>query len=308
VRAAAAATLRQLPRVALRVPRKFRRRAIVLLLLALALLALYRFWFRDSSFVRVQHVTVTGLTTKDAPRIRLALTSAARDMSTMDVNQAVLDSAVSSFPVVKAVVAQASFPHTLKVRVIEERPAAVLDVGGQHLLVAPDGSVLRGVATGHPLALIRSRGSVPQDTLTDRVPLSALHVAGAAPAELAGRITTITHGKKGILVHLREGPLLIFGDDQRPLAKWSAAAAVLADPSSKGATYVDLRLPGRPIAGGLASETIAPLSSTGTDTSAQSNATSGGRGPNSQLPTPNSQLHLQPSTLRWTVRLVSRSA
>jgi cell division protein FtsQ len=272
---AAAATLRQLPRVALRIPRRFRRRALALLLLAGLLLAGYRLWFRDSSFVRVQHVSVSGLTTKDAVRIRLALTAAARDMSTLDFDPAALNGAVAGFPVVKAVEAQASFPHTLKIRVIEQQPAAVLDVAGQRLLLAPDGSVLRGVTTGHPLAVIRSQGAVPQDTLTDRAPLSALRVAAAVPPDLAGRITTITHGKQGILVHLRDGPLLIFGGDRRPLAKWAAAAAVLADSSSRGASYVDVRLPGRPIAGGLASETLAPLSTTGSDTSGQSNSTLG---------------------------------
>lgn len=279
MRAAAAATLRRLPRVSLSVPPKFRRRAIALLLLALALMALYRFWFRDSSFVRVENVTVSGLTTKDAPRIRLALSSAARDMSTMDVNEGELNRVVSSFPVVKEVVAQSSFPHTLKIHVIEETPAAVLDVGGERLLLAPDGSVLRDVTTGHPLALIKSRGAVPQDMLTDRVALGALHVAGAVPAELAGRVTSITHGKKGILVHLRDGPLLIFGNDSRPVAKWASVVAVLADPSSRGATYVDVRLPGRPIGGGLASDTLIPLNSTGTDSAdsaAQNPQPSGG--------------------------------
>jgi cell division protein FtsQ len=273
---AAAATLRQLPRVALRVPRRFRRRGLAVLLLAVLLLAGYRLWFRDSSFVRVQHVSVSGLTTKDAARIRLALTAAARGMSTLDFDPAALNGAVAGFPVVKTVVAQPSFPHTLKIRVIEEQPAAVLDVAGQRLLLAPDGSVLRGVTTGHPLAVIRSQGAVPQDTLTDRVPLSALRVAAAVPADLAGRITTITHGKHGILVHLRNGPLLIFGDDSRPRAKWAAVAAVLADSSSRGASYVDVRLPGRPIAGGLASETLAPLSTTGSDTSTQSTTTTTG--------------------------------
>jgi hypothetical protein len=123
------------------------------------------------------------------------------------------------------------------------------------------------------------------------VALSSLHVAAAAPAALAGRITTITHDKEGVVVHMRNGPRLIFGNDSRSIAKWAAVSAVLADPSSKGATYVDVRLPGRPVAGGLAAETLAPLSSTGQDTSGQSNATGG----NSQLQTPNSA-NPQPST------------
>ena len=300
MRAAAASTLRRLPRIGVALPPKVRRRLVIALLLAMALMALYRLWFRDSSFVAVQHVTVSGLTTKDAPRIRTALTAAAHDMSTLNVKQAALGGAVSGFPIVRTVVARASFPHTLEIHVIEQQPVAVLEVGGERLLLAPDGSVLRDVATGHPLAVIRTNGSVPQDKLTEHAPLAALHVAAAAPAALADRITSIGHDKLGIEVHLRNGPRIVFGDDSRPLAKWAAATAVLADPSSKGASYVDVRLPGRPVAGGLAAETLAPLSSTGNDTSAQSNTqpdalgTTGATGaatqtPNPQLPTANSQ-------------------
>lgn len=303
MRAAAAATLRRLPRLSFSVPPKLRRRLLVALVLAAALFAIYRFWFRDSSFVSVQHVSVTGLTTKDAPRIRLALTSAARDMSTLSMNQAALTSAVAGFPIVKAVVAQPSFPHSLKIHVIEEEPVAVLAVGGERLLLAPDGTVLRDAATGHPLAVIRSSGSVPQDQLTERVALTSLHVAAAAPLDLAGRISTIGHDREGIVVHLRSGPRLIFGDDTRPQAKWAAAAAVLADASSKGATYVDVRLPGRPVAGGLDAQTLAPLSSIGNDVSAPSNATgtTGTTGPTAasptpDTPTPGTQPNPQPST------------
>jgi cell division protein FtsQ len=299
VRAAAASTLRRLPRVALAIPPKVRRRLVAALLLAMALVALYRLWFRDSSFVAVQHVTVSGLTTKDAPRIRTALTAAAHDMSTLNMNQAALDSAVSGFPIVRTVVARASFPHTLQIHVIEQQPVAVLEVGGERLLLAPDGSVLRDVATGHPLAVIRTNGSMPQDTLTEHAPLAALHVAAAAPVALADRITSIGHDKLGIEVHLRNGPRIVFGDDSRPVAKWAAAAAVLADPSSKGASYVDVRLPGRPVAGGLAAETLAPLSSTGNDTSAQSNAQTGPTGAGQTAPSANGQpstANPQPST------------
>jgi cell division protein FtsQ len=273
VRAAAASALRRLPRASLAVPPKLRRRLIVAVLLAAALLALYRFWFRESSFVSVQHVTVTGLTTKDAPRITTALTAAAHDMSTLNLHQSTLNSAVAAFPIVKSVEAQASFPHTLKIHVVEQEPVAVLSVDGERLLLAPDGSVLRDVATGHPLALIKSGGAVPQDMLTDRAALSSLHIAAAAPAALADRLITITHEKEGIVANMRSGPRLIFGDDSRPFAKWAAAAAVLADPSSKGATYIDVRIPGRAVAGGVAADTLAPLSSTGQDTSGQSNVT-----------------------------------
>ena len=61
------------------------------------------------------------------------------------------------------------------------------------------------------------------------------------------------------MVELRDGPELIFGDPTRARAKWTAAARVLADPKAEGASYVDVRIPGRPAAGGLTDETVAPV-------------------------------------------------
>jgi cell division protein FtsQ len=99
-------------------------------------------------------------------------------------------------------------------------------------------------------------------------------VAATAPSALAVRISSIGHaGARGLVVRLRNGPLLIFGNGSDAAAKWAGAAAVLADPSSRGASYLDLRVPDRPVAGGLGASTLAPLSATGNDTSAQSNVT-----------------------------------
>ena len=55
---------------------------------------------------------------------------------------------------------------------------------------------------------------------------------------------------------LSDGPELIFGDASRVRAKWIAAARVLADPDAAGATYIDVRLPDRPAAGGLPGATV----------------------------------------------------
>jgi cell division protein FtsQ len=53
------------------------------------------------------------------------------------------------------------------------------------------------------------------------------------------------------LVELRRGPELVFGDPTRARAKWAAAARVLAEPSAKGAVYLDIRVPERVAAGGV---------------------------------------------------------
>jgi cell division protein FtsQ len=58
-------------------------------------------------------------------------------------------------------------------------------------------------------------------------------------------------GPRGLSAQLESGPPLIFGASTEAAAKWVAAARVLAEPSAAGATYLDLRVPGRVAAGGL---------------------------------------------------------
>ena len=58
-------------------------------------------------------------------------------------------------------------------------------------------------------------------------------------------------GPRGLIVDLRDGPELVFGSGSDAARKWAAAVRVLADPSSAGAIYLDLRVPERVAAGGL---------------------------------------------------------
>ena len=46
-------------------------------------------------------MTVTGLTTKDAARVRAALASAAHTMTTLHVRHDVLEQAIAAYPVVQ---------------------------------------------------------------------------------------------------------------------------------------------------------------------------------------------------------------
>jgi hypothetical protein len=58
----------------------------------------------------------------------------------------------------------------------------------------------------------------------------------------------VTRADGALTIYLHRGPRLIFGNYALLHAKWDAAAAVLADPSSRGAVYIDLRVPSRPAA------------------------------------------------------------
>ena len=250
-------------------PPRFRRRLAYLLAACVVLAAGYQFWLRDSSFVAVEDVTVTGLTTKDAPRLRAALASAARTMTTLHVEREQLERAIAAYPVVRELRVSPDFPHRLDIHVVEHRPAAL--VGG--LPVAGDGTILRGLPVEGRLPTIDASGKLDGDRLTDAGALHAAHVAGGAPAALRARLERVgVRSGQGIVVELRDGPELIFGTAHRVRAKWIAAARVLADPESAGATYIDVTLPGRPAAGGLAAETLSPVASAGTDPAASPDA------------------------------------
>jgi cell division protein FtsQ len=210
--------------------------------------------------VRIERVTVSGLTTDDAPRVRAALTTAAQSMTTLHVDRGDLERTVEAHPSVKSIELSPDFPHTLRIRVIEHHPAAIAITDGGRVAVAGDGTVLRELPAEGGLPTIRADGTVRGDRLEDTAALTAARVAGTAPAALHRRLEKVHIRKEdGLVVPLRDGPELIFGDATRIRAKWTAAARVLADRAAAGASYVDLRLPGRPAAGGLPAETVTPV-------------------------------------------------
>jgi cell division protein FtsQ len=181
-------------------------------------------------------------------------------MTTLHLDRDELESAVKAYPVVRDLELSPDFPHTLRIRVIEHRPAAIAITDGGRVAVASDGTVLRDLPVEGRLPTISADGTIVGERLEDRAALTAARIAGAAPAPLRRRVETVRVRKEeGLVIPLRDGPELIFGDATRIRAKWTAAARVLADKAAAGATYVDVRLPGRPAAGGLPAETVTPV-------------------------------------------------
>lgn len=238
-----------------------------LLLLAAALLVLasgYQFWLRDSTLVAVEKVTITGLSTPGSERVRLALTTAGRSMTTLHVDHEALERAVAGYPVVRELEVTTDFPHGLQIHVVEHVPVATAVGAGGRVAVAGDGTILQGVTAEKRLPTVEVEGAVGVERLRDATALASAAIAGAAPAALRGRIAEVGEdGRLGQVAQLRNGPEVIFGDATRLAAKWAAASRVLADLEASGASYVDVRLPGRPAAGGLPAETIVPVAPAG---------------------------------------------
>jgi cell division protein FtsQ len=247
-----------MPLPALSLPRRRPpARAVAACACVLALLGGAWLWLRDSGLVAVDDVSVTGLSGTEAPRVRAALEGAARDMTTLHVRPDQLRTAVEPYPSIMAVDAHADFPHGLRIVVHEHVAVAALASGSDRVPVAADGTLLRGSSTtGLPLVAAAPPAG---DTLSDKRALRVVTLLAAAPPALRAKVSRVYAGPRGLTAPLEAGPVLYFGGADRLRAKWTAAAQVLADRGSGGATYIDLRLPERPAAGGLADPTPAQL-------------------------------------------------
>jgi cell division protein FtsQ len=244
--------------------RKRLRIAFVAIALAIPLLAGGWLLLRDSSLVSVEHVRIGGVHGADAPAIEAALERAARQMSTLDVQQGKLRAAVASYPIVGDLQVSSSFPHGLRIHVVEQPPVAILSAGGVSTAVAASGIALGTARASEALPTLTSSVQLtPGERVREPALLDDLAVLGVAPTRLAKQVERAYSGPKGLTLVMHGGLLAYFGDASRPHAKWISLARVLADPGSAGASYVDVRSPERPAAGFPAG--VTPPSATGSE-------------------------------------------
>jgi cell division protein FtsQ len=227
------------------------------LALALIGLSLGWLWFRDSSFARVERVSITGSTSSEEAQVRETLEATAAGMSTLKVDAETLRESVEPFSSVADLRVKADFPHDLTIEVVEHEPVANVEGGGSRVPATGGGLLLAGVRT-RDLPAVETKSPLSNGRVEDRKALAALKVAAAAPRELRSRSQRVTWSDDGLAVDLRNGPDLIFGDASAARDKWRAAARVLAEDSSAGATYLDLRVAKVVAAGGVGPITPEP--------------------------------------------------
>ncbi len=226
-----------------------RPRVVLLVALALALVTGGWLWFRDSSFVAAHGVQISGVQGPGAGAIEAALRERASGMSTLDVNLGSLRAAVAAYPQVRDLRVHASFPHGMRITVIEQPPVAVLQAtDGAHTAAAADGAILGAGLASSSLPVV-GVASVPAKQVQSPATLECLEVLGAVPTPLASFLVRAYDGPKGLTVQLRNGMLVIFGNASRPHAKWISFARVLVAEGGASASYVDVRLPERPAVG-----------------------------------------------------------
>ena len=202
--------------------------------------------FRDSGFVAVHKATVIGVGGARSDRIR----AAALSQTTLNVDEQALKDAGAGQPPISAIEVSTSFPDAMTIRVQLYKPVAAVSNGGARAVaVSADGTILRGVSTsGLPTVDgIAGAGSVRTAGASE-----AIQVLAPAPQALLPRIAkAYVDSKRGVVVVMRSGPKIYFGAPSDAAAKWAAAARVLADSATAGASYIDVTVPRRPAVGGV---------------------------------------------------------
>ncbi|HET6831125.1 MAG TPA: cell division protein FtsQ/DivIB [Solirubrobacterales bacterium] len=226
--------------------RRLRVGLVVVLALAAALVAAYMLWFRDSSFVAVEKVEVTGANVP--PGVADELAAAATGLSTLHLDRGAIEAAVAEDPAVAGLKIDTHFPHGITIDVQSRPVAGWIDADGG-TLIAADGTVLdTGAERPQGTPEIAGEGSI--DARVQGPELTAAKVLGAAPAPLRAEIAIAEVDREhGVVAELTGGIELRFGSPAAAAQKWRAAAAVLADPELTSATYIDLSAPARPVVG-----------------------------------------------------------
>lgn len=244
-------------------PRRVRSwHTLVLALVVLMFGWLAWLWYRDSSFVKVERVSVSGLTGPDVPQIRSALTQAALGMTTMDMQIAKLEAVVEQYAYVQSITVTSQGAHAVTIHVTERVPVALVQIGGNQEVIDAEGRLLPNTTITHgPLPLVPIASAPSGLTITAPGPRAAIAVLAAAPYALLSHIENATStSARGVVVQLRNGPQIYFGPVAALRQKWLAAVAVLQNHGSAGASYIDVTDPDRPAAGtGVTSRQAATL-------------------------------------------------
>ena len=164
-----------------------------------------------------------------------------------------VENRLAAVPDVQSATYDRAFPNTLRVAVVPERPVAVIRQGAAAWLVSARGRVLRVLARGTDKALPRiwlprsADVQVGATVAPDEGGQAAGALATARRVGLHGRVRDVSATGGLLVFSLRSGLQLRLGDEHDLALKLAVAARIL--PLVRGAAYLDVSLPARPVAG-----------------------------------------------------------
>jgi cell division septal protein FtsQ len=142
---------------------------------------------RESSAFHVRHIVLSGQRKAHTRPLRKALKSAFLGANLFSVNPARVRAALAEFPYIDGVGVDRRFPDTLKVRLTEFVPAALLFSRGRWYVLASEGRVL---AEGHGPSPLPTAAGAPAGQASPGPAGSASPRPAGAPPSPAGAGTT----------------------------------------------------------------------------------------------------------------------
>jgi hypothetical protein len=212
---------------------------------------------RQSSMFSVTRVEITGAPPAVAAQARTALRSV-DGQSLLRLDGSGVVATLEEIPSVYRASYDRDFPHTLRIRVVPERPVAVLRRGADSWLVSARGRVIARLARGALPTLPRIwLGAAALVRLGEIVRDRSGSIASHALSSMRGvglgaRISFVKADGGRLVVGLRGGLEVRFGppvDLGLKLAVARSILPLLALPSAGGPRYLDVTAPERPVAG-----------------------------------------------------------
>jgi cell division protein FtsQ len=206
---------------------------------------------RETSAFAVQHVLVAGGPPRVDAQVRREVADL-RGTSLLALDGGALVRRIEALPSVVRAQYDRSFPHTLRIRIDAERPVAVVRQGAKAWVVSARGRIVRAVPPHGARSL--TRVWVPRTTSVEVggfLPVNhatavahALALADGFPAHIA----VAALRRDGLRFRLRSGLELRLGEATDLRLKLAIARRALRRlPAGTG--YLDVSVPGRPVAG-----------------------------------------------------------
>jgi cell division protein FtsQ len=206
---------------------------------------------RETSAFAVQRVSVAGGPPRVDAQVRRAV-SDLRGTSLLALDGAALVRRIEALPPVVHAEYDRAFPHTLEVRIVAEQPVAVVRQGAKAWLVSARGRVVRAVPPHGAHAL--ARVWVPRTTSVEVGAFLPAHHATAVAHALGladgfpAHIALAALRRDGLHFRLRNGLELRLGEPTDIRLKLAIARRALRRLPA-GTAYLDVSVPGRPVAG-----------------------------------------------------------
>jgi cell division septal protein FtsQ len=215
----------------------------------------------DTSIFALQRFALTGASPALSAQVRAAL-APELGRSLLRVTGAQVDAVAATLPDVVSLRFTRSFPHTLRIDVVPERPALLLRRGAASFVVSARGRVMGRIAQPADSALPRmwvGKGTllrVGQTLTAHNGLLGAVAAAGLGPGLIPSGVRFVTVSGTDVTLIMRSGFQIRLGDIGQLQLKLAIAQRIIAYLGSAIAddAYLDVSVPARPVVGSANSQ------------------------------------------------------